>query len=80
MKEYIETDIRHPDITVQLSGTDSNAGALMGMITNAIKQARRDGDLTPEEARTSTLEFRREAMSGDYDHLLQTCMKWVNVE
>jgi len=23
--------------------------------------------------------FMDEAMSGDYDHLLQTCMKWVSV-
>ena len=24
-------------------------------------------------------EFQEDAMSGDYDHALQTCMKWVNV-
>jgi len=24
-------------------------------------------------------DFRIEAMSGDYNHLLQTCMKWVEV-
>jgi hypothetical protein len=23
--------------------------------------------------------FQAEATSGDYDHLLQTCMKWVDV-
>lgn len=25
-------------------------------------------------------EFRERATSGDYDHLLITCMKWVSVE
>jgi hypothetical protein len=25
-------------------------------------------------------EFQQEAMSGDYDHLLQVCMRWVNVQ
>jgi hypothetical protein len=25
-------------------------------------------------------QFQDEAMSGDYDHLLQTCLKWVEVE
>ena len=25
-------------------------------------------------------QFMQEAMSGDYDHLLQTCMAWVEVE
>lgn len=24
-------------------------------------------------------QFRKEATSGDYDHLLQTCMRWVDV-
>jgi hypothetical protein len=25
-------------------------------------------------------QFQTEATSGDYDHLLRTCMKWVEVE
>jgi hypothetical protein len=25
-------------------------------------------------------QFQDEALSGDYDHLLQTCMAWVEVE
>jgi hypothetical protein len=29
----------------------------------------------PKEERD---EFAREATSGDYDHLLQTCVRWVD--
>jgi hypothetical protein len=35
----------------------------------------RTARLPDEEIR----QFQSEAMSGDYDHLLQTCMKWVEV-
>ena len=59
------------DVDVQLSGTDGNAFALMAKVTRGIRKAggtRQDED-----------EFVNEAMSGDYDHLLRTCMAWVNV-
>lgn len=64
-------DPRYPDIEVQLSGTDSNAFALMGRVSEALKRA---GAPAAEID-----EFRAECMSGDYDHLLQTCMRWVEV-
>lgn len=72
--------VRHPDITVQLIGRNGNAGAIMCAVVDAIRSAGREGDLTAAETRTSISEFRAEAMSGDYDHLLRTCMRWVNVE
>ena len=64
-------DVRYPDIDVELSGTDSNAFAIMGQVTKELRRAGVD---------SSEIDaFRTEAMSGDYDHLLQTCMGWVNV-
>ena len=72
-------DVRHPDIDVQLSGLSSNAMALTCAVVDAIKEAARRGTITREERDESIREFRAEAYSGDYDHLLQTCMKWVNV-
>jgi len=59
------------DIDVQLSSEDGNAFAIMGRVSKALKR----GGASPEEVK----EFQSEATSGDYDHLLQTCMKWVNV-
>ena len=57
--------------TVKLVGTDGNAFALMGRVSNALRNAGLGDQVKP---------FRDEAMSGDYNHLLQTCMKYVNVE
>ena len=62
----------HSNVTVELSGHDGNAFAIIGRCMAA---ARKSG-LSREEVE----EFRTEAMSGDYDHLLQTCMKYFEVE
>jgi hypothetical protein len=59
------------NIEVNLTGNDGNAFAVMGAVTKAMKR----GGISKEEVDA----FRKEAMSGDYDHLLQTCMKWVDV-
>lgn len=57
--------------TVQLSGTDGNAFAIMGRVRKALFNAGQK-----EEADA----FLQEAKSGDYDHLLQTCFRYVDVE
>jgi len=59
------------NITVQLTGKDGNAFAIIGAVSQALK---RSGN--SELAK----EFQKEAMSGDYDHLLQTAMEYVEVE
>lgn len=66
------TGVRHPEVTAQILGADGNAGSLMGITATALRRA---GVPTDE-----INEFRREAMSGNYDHLLQTIMRWVEVE
>ena len=64
-------DVKYPNITVQLTGQDSNAFNLIGLVQRALKRAK----VPPEEV----AKFRQEAMSGDYDNVLQTCMRWVDV-
>ena len=59
------------DIDVELTGVNVNSFAIMGTVARALRK----NGATPEQIK----EFQAEAMSGDYDHLLQTCMKWVNV-
>ena len=61
---------KHPDVHVKLTGTDGNAFALMGRVTSALKAAGYGESVEP---------FRKEAMSGDYEHLLRTCTEYVNV-
>lgn len=64
--------VKYPGVTVAILGADGNAGNLMGLVTRALQRA---GVPAAERA-----AFRDEALSGDYDHLLQTIMRWVEVE
>lgn len=68
----MEVKVKHPEIEVTLVGEDGNAFAIMGRVARALKRA--------GVAQTEVDEFYAEATSGDYDNLLQTCMKWVEVK
>lgn len=63
-------EIRHPEVEVQLTGQDGNAFAVLGVVRKALVDAGHQ-----DEVET----FFAEATSGDYDHLLYTCMRWVTV-
>ena len=63
---------RYPDIYIQLSGEDGNAFAILGRTAAALRAAG-----VPSEEIDA---FFAEATSGDYDHLLQTTMRWVDWE
>lgn len=62
---------RHPDVTVQLTGIDSNAMNIIAAVTKALRRAGYG---------SQTREFVNEATAGDYNHVIQTAMQWVNVE
>jgi len=62
----------HPDIVVELIGTDGNAFSVLGRTTRALRGA----GLGDDEVEA----FMAEASAGDYDHLLGTVMRWVEVE
>ncbi len=63
---------KYPNITVGLIGNDGNAFSVLGQVSKALKRAKVD----PAEIE----QFQDEAISGDYNRLLQICMKWVEVE
>lgn len=63
-------EVKYPDVHVQLTGRDGNAFAVMGAVAKALRQA---GYGDQADA------YIEESMSGDYDHLLATAMKWVDV-
>jgi hypothetical protein len=63
---------RYPHITVRLVGEDGNAFAILGRCQQAMRQA--------GVSKAEIDAFLTEAKSGDYDHLLQTCMRWFEVE
>lgn len=62
----------YPEINVQLVGENGNAFAIL----RAVQKALRGSGVSEEQVQ----KFRNDATSGDYDHLLTTAMKWVNVE
>jgi len=62
------TEIRFPDVEVQLTGEDGNAFAILGAVSKALRRAGH---------RDAVDEFLDEAQSGDYNNLLQTAMRYV---
>jgi hypothetical protein len=62
---------RHPEVVVALVGTDGNAFAVLGAVNRALRRAGVD--------KAEQDEFMAEATAGDYDHLLITVMRWVDV-
>ncbi len=62
---------KYPDIEVELSEQDGNAFSIIGRVSRALRKAN-----VPQDERDA---FQKEATSGDYDNVIQTAMKWVNV-
>jgi hypothetical protein len=62
---------KYPQIEVQLSGEDGNAFFIIGRVRHALQRGGVPQELIDE--------YSREALSGNYDNVLQTCMRWVNV-
>jgi hypothetical protein len=66
------TEMKYPNVTVKLVDEDGNAFAILGRCKTAARKAGVDS--------VEISAFVKEAMSGDYHHLLRTCMKWWNCE
>lgn len=65
------SNIKYPDVKVKLVGTDGNAFAILGKVAGALRRAK--------APKADIDAFMSDATSGDYDHLLGVCMKWVDV-
>lgn len=61
-----------PKYNINVEISDGNAFAIMGAVASAL---RKHG--VPE---IEVSEYRKESISGDYDHLLITAMEWVNLD
>lgn len=66
------TDIKYPEITVNILGVNGNAFNILGICTAVMRKHR-----LPKSEIDS---FFKEATSGSYDDLLCTVVKWFNVE
>jgi hypothetical protein len=66
------TGPKYPQVKVTLVGEDGNAFSILGRVSKAMRRA----GISQEEIQA----FMTEAMSGDYDHLLQTVIKTVDAD
>lgn len=63
---------KHPDITIPMIGEDGNAFAILGRVHREMRRA--------GLGQTERDAFTKEATAGDYNDLLQTVMRWFNIE
>lgn len=69
--ETVVSQVPYTDAVVQLTGKDGNAFLIIGLVRRGISCSNH-----PELGKN----FMREATAGNYDQLLQTCMRYVSVE
>ncbi len=62
---------RYPQVKVRLIGRDGNAFAILGRVLHAMRRAK------PAVPEAEIARFLNQATKGDYDHLLQTVLEWV---
>jgi len=63
--------VKYPEVHVRLVGEDGNAFAIMARVSSALKEAG-----VPQ---AEIDKYYEESTSGDYDNLLQTATRWVQV-
>lgn len=61
---------RFPEVEVPLVGEDGNAYAILGRVAKALRRAGHGNQVDA---------YMAEATAGDYDALLATTMRWVQV-
>jgi hypothetical protein len=69
------TDTKYPEVKVKLLGEDGNAFMILGRCRGACKTY-----LPRETWETVWNEFKAEATSGNYDHLLCTAMDFFTCD
>lgn len=62
---------KYPDIEVELSGQDGNAFMIIGRVQRALRNAGVDKE--------EITRYVDEATSGDYDNVIQTTARWVEI-
>lgn len=65
------SDVRYPEVVVELTGRDGNAFAIMATVSRALRRAGVSED--------EILAYREESQRGDYSDLLATALRWVLV-
>lgn len=75
-----ENKVKYPECVVQLSGVNSNAVSIFRTVRKGIiKHLTEEKDWSREDAIREGDAFQKEAISGDYDNVMATVFRWVNV-
>lgn len=70
---------RYRQCHVRLEGTSPNAASIMMKVRRGLEEYLADQEYDPKDIEDVVAEFLKEAKSGDYDNVLQTAYRWVNV-
>lgn len=65
-------DVKYPDVTVSLTGSNGNALAIVGAVCNELRRHK-----IPKDEIDA---FKKEALSGDHQHVWDTVFGTVEVE
>lgn len=79
MNDEQPTGTRYPDCHVTLLGTSVHPASVMLKVSRGLERYLREEGATPGEVRAIAQEFLHEAQSGDYDNVLTTAFRWVDV-
>lgn len=72
--------VRYPECEVTLNGVTAHSVAIFMKVYRELKKYLVDVEgMSPQDAEARALEFREEATSGDADHVMNTCFRWVTV-
>jgi hypothetical protein len=74
-----QTDVKYPECEVELSGVNGNAVIIFMKVRKELIKHLEAKGWGREDAVKEGDAFRTEAASGDYDHVLITCHRWVTV-
>jgi len=72
-------EISQEIVSVQLSGNDGNAFAVMGNVIREMKSQLR-GEYSASEINALVKEYQADAMSGDYNNLLCVSMEYADCD
>ncbi|MBB76544.1 MAG: hypothetical protein CMJ75_18725 [Planctomycetaceae bacterium] len=67
----LDLDLKYPDVRIGIVGKSGNAFAILGSVDRGLKSA----GVSQQERDI----YKADATDGDYDHLLATTMKYVDV-
>lgn len=75
-----QTGVKYPECTVELTGMNGNAVLVFRKVRKELIRHLVDvKGWDRQDAESEGNAFQEEAISGDYDNVIATCLRWVNV-